>query len=117
MRNNTGDTLRIAHILESIETLQLILKNTSFDTFYANIEKRLATERLLEIIGEAISNISDETLNKSSIKIEWRKIKAFRNFVAHEYFRVDAQLVYSIATNEIIDLKNAMESISKINDD
>jgi uncharacterized protein with HEPN domain len=70
-----------------------------------------ATIRELEIIGEATGKISQETKEKYQ-NIDYRTIKDFRNVLAHEYFGVDMQIVWQIATKKLSYLK---EQILKIN--
>jgi len=89
------------------------LTNVSFEDFSKNLEKKLAIERLLEIIGEATNHISDEVLYNSKTSSPWKKIIATRNMISHEYFRVDEELLYQIATNSIIPLKKDIQTILK----
>ena len=109
MKEVLGDLLRLKHISRCILDLELILNEVEPDLFYRNTEKKYAVERLLEIIGEAINRVSIATLNLSNQKIPWRDIVDFRNFITHEYFRVDYTLVYKIATEEIPKIKSAVD--------
>jgi len=59
-----------------------------------------AVLRNLEIIGEAVKNISEGTRQKYP-KIKWRKMAGFRDIVAHEYFGIDDETVWDIIENEI----------------
>ena len=63
-----------------------------------------ATIRELEIIGEAAGKISDE-LKEKYANIDYRTVKDFRNVLAHEYFGVDMQIVWMVATQKIPELK------------
>ena len=56
------------------------------------------------VIGEAIANIPDE-IKKAVPTIEWRLIKDFRNFIVHEYFGVDARIVWDAVRQELPLLK------------
>lgn len=56
---------------------------------------QLALERQFEILGEAAAHVSDATQQQYAA-IDWRRIKNFRNLIAHEYFRIDyAQILYT----------------------
>lgn len=65
---------------------------------------RLAIERQLEIIGETANHISEDTLQEAP-EIDWRKIIAFRNFIVHEYFGVDLELLWGIIKINLPPLK------------
>src|ERR1044071_5480923 len=105
MKEKSGDLARLQHINNCISDLEQIFKEVDEDSFYRNVEKKYAAERLLEIIGEAVNKISSETLTKSPPTIPWRDIVNFRNIVSHEYFRVDYTMIYKLATEEIPKLK------------
>lgn len=54
--------------------------------------------------------MSDDIVDRDN-RIEWHKIKGFRNIVAHNYFGVDAEEVWQIIKNDIPDLKLKIESL------
>ena len=64
----------------------------------------------MEIIGEAVKNVSEETRQKYP-QIKWRKIAGFRDVVAHGYFGVNDETVWDIVENEITVLLNAVKTI------
>lgn len=100
------DLVRINHILNCIEDINEILNEVSEEEFLKNKEKKYSIERLLEIIGESTNHISEETLYDADNSTPWNKIISFRNFVAHEYFRIDYTIIYKLAKNQILPLKN-----------
>ena len=63
------------------------------------------------IIGEMAARISEEFKNKNS-HIDWTKIKAFRNIVAHNYFGIDAEEVWQIIKNKLPELKKQIEKLT-----
>lgn len=69
-----------------------------------------AIVRYLEIIGEASKNLSSETKNKSS-NIEWSKIISFRNFIVHNYFDVDWEIICKIIGEDIPKLKEQIKML------
>jgi uncharacterized protein with HEPN domain len=64
----------------------------------------------LEIIGEAVKNISEET-RQTYPQIKWRKIAGFRDIVAHEYFGVNEETIWDIVENEIPTLLAIVKTI------
>ena len=58
MRQPLSDELRVRHVLDAIKEIETYLHNVSNEGFLANSEKRFATIKQLEIIGEACARIS-----------------------------------------------------------
>jgi uncharacterized protein with HEPN domain len=52
------------------------------------------------VIGEMANKISIDFRNQNQI-IEWVKIISFRNFIAHDYFGIDAEEVWEIIKKDI----------------
>lgn len=53
MKGKIPDKIRIQHILDAISEIELYLTSVKFEDFIANSEKRFATIKQTEIIGEA----------------------------------------------------------------
>jgi len=49
-----------------------------------NRVKRLAIERLIEIVGEAANHVSKDIIEQNT-DIPWSKIIGLRNKIAHDY--------------------------------
>jgi uncharacterized protein with HEPN domain len=62
--------------------------------------RQLAVERLLEIIGESASALSDDFRARYT-DIAWRDIIGLRIVLAHHYHRVDPNQVWVIAEIEV----------------
>lgn len=62
------------------------------------------------IIGEAIKNIYEE-VRENYPDVEWKQIMAMRNVLAHEYWGVDEQVIWSAIRKNLPELK---EIITKI---
>ncbi len=66
------------------------------------------------IIGEQTFKLGEKFKEKNP-NVEWNKIKAFRNIIAHDYFGVDAEEVWGIIKKHIpILIKDFNELINKI---
>lgn len=79
-------------ILEYIERIEKYIGNLTENEFEKNSEKQDAVIRRIEIIGEAVKNISTETKDKYH-HIRWREIAGMRDVVIHQYFGVTVGLV------------------------
>jgi uncharacterized protein with HEPN domain len=78
-----------------------------FAEFEQNRLLRMAIERELEIIGEAVSRIKVRDANLPITGAE--KIKGTRNIIAHEYDRVDYRTIWSIVINHLPTLLSEVE--------
>jgi len=97
-------------ILECIEKIAIYLKDTTELDFKNNSEKQDAVIRRIEIIGEAVKSISNETRSNYQ-NIPWREIAGMRDIVIHLYFGVSIEMIWQVSTNEIPQLKNKIENI------
>ena len=101
-------------ILESIEHIQRFLDGASEDEFYNNVEKQDAVLRRLEIIGEAVKHLPDE-IREDHPDVPWRQIAGMRDIIIHEYFGITLEMVWVVATEDILDLKKKVEEIIESN--
>ena len=108
---NEFDKARLLHIIEAINYIESFIEGRVKDDLYNDPMLRFAIERQLEIIGEAANHLSDE-LKLTNPEIEWRKVIAFRNFIVHEYFGIDLELVWDIIANKIPPLKTVVERMN-----
>lgn len=94
----------IKHILEYTEGIYskegLIENNLLYDAVQMNFI----------ILGEAASKLSD-TAKDSLPNVDWRAIKGFRNFIAHDYFGVDSNVVWSAIKHHLPSLKTDIENL------
>ena len=61
---------------------------------------RLATERLIEIIGEAAGNLSPE-LRAAHPDVDWSGPRGLRTILAHRYFGIDVAVIQDVVRNEL----------------
>lgn len=110
MKKLLGDRARLLHILQAIHYVNEFLTDRPRHVLSEEPIVRFAVERQLEIIGEAVNHLSDDT-KAAAPSIEWRKIVAFRNFVSHEYFGIDTELLWDIATHKLEPLEKAIKQL------
>jgi uncharacterized protein with HEPN domain len=65
------------------------------------------------VIGEMVDKLSDKLIQETSDKIDWLKVKGFRNIIAHNYFGIDAEEVWQIINSSLTDLQKNLESLIK----
>jgi uncharacterized protein with HEPN domain len=90
-----GDELRLRDIRDAIGTIRSHIATGDFDRKTSD-----AVLYNLVVIGEAASQLSDETRSDAP-EIPWLRVVGLRNLIAHEYFRVDLDVVQSILAEQL----------------
>ncbi|MGV8083965.1 MAG: DUF86 domain-containing protein [Coriobacteriia bacterium] len=103
-------------IIVSCEEIGEIIEGWTIDDFARQRVQRLAVERLLITCGEAVSRLL--RLNPEltgSWKTNPRVVIGLRNFVTHEYDRIDIFVVFNAAQNASMQLlTDARKSLAGI---
>ena len=107
-----SDEVYLRHILDAVAHVEQFMGGLGKSEFIGNPLVHSAVIRQLEIIGEAVKNLSF-ALRKSHKNIAWRDIAGLRDKLIHEYFGVDLSLVWIIAVRDIPQLKLVVERILK----
>lgn len=94
-----SDDERVADILEAAEEV-VGLVAAGRDEWDRDRTRRLAVERLLEIVGEATRALSDDGRSRYP-EVPWQDVIGLRTVLAHHYHRVDPNQVWTIATVEV----------------
>ena len=108
MRSKLGDKVRLQLIIDTIQEIESYLVDVEFEAFLQNSMMRFACIKQMEIIGEASDHVTDE-IKAEFTDIEWAQIKGMRNVFVHEYFGVDANIVWEIIKEDIPVLKERIE--------
>lgn len=73
-------------------------------------------ERAIEIAGEAATQVSEET--KATLpEVAWKELSAVRIVLAHAYHRVDLDLLWGIAADDLPRVAGALRLSSGVEDD
>ena len=100
----------LKHILDAIQDINESINIISKEEFLRNKDIREANIRRIEVIGEAVKNISKEFRDKHK-EIEWSKIAGARDKIIHKYFEIDFDIVWEIIKNDLPKLKRDIEKI------
>lgn len=102
--------LYLKDIIISIKNIKKYTQGISFKTFVHDTKTIDAVVRNIEIIGEAANNIPNETKRNNS-NIPWREIISMRNKVLHEYFGVDAEILWKTIKEDLPELQNQIQNM------
>jgi uncharacterized protein with HEPN domain len=94
------DEVRLQHMLDAaVEIRQYVQSSTREDL---NRDRKLVHSlvRLLEIIGEAANQVSEE-LRDNVTEIPWPVLVSMRNRLIHAYFSINLDVVWSTSTEDI----------------
>ncbi len=94
------DATRLRHILESARKAARFANGRSSGDLFSDEMLLLAITRLLEIIGEAATGISEEFKARYP-EIPWRQMSGMRNRLIHGYFDVEPRLVWETVVTEL----------------
>jgi len=83
-----------------------------YDKFNNDYIAKNAIAMCILQIGESAGKLTDELKSKYS-KVPWRDIVATRNRAVHAYGSIDMEILWGIATTNIIELKIYCEDILK----
>jgi uncharacterized protein with HEPN domain len=94
-------------VLGSIDQIFEYTADISEGQFNADQKTRDAVMMHLIVIGEAVNRLPMDFRNKYE-SVEWMKIVRTRHIVAHEYGRVDSEIIWRIVTIYLPDTKQAL---------
>lgn len=103
------DRVYLLHIRDAI-TLIESYTSSGRDAFFADPMIRDAVLHNLQIIGEAVKNLS-ESLRTNHPAVPWRRIAGLRDVLVHQYFGVSATLVWQIVETNLPQLKRQVDDL------
>jgi uncharacterized protein with HEPN domain len=106
----------LIHIEQMLQTIERIFEYTHHFTdpeeFSDDYKTFDATLMNFIALGETVGKLSEKFRDRHD-QIEWRKIYAFRNIIAHDYFGIDQEEVLGIIRKHLPKLKNDLENLVK----
>jgi uncharacterized protein with HEPN domain len=99
----------LGHIRDAIDDITSYA-TVGRDAFMAERMRQDAVIRKLEIIGEAVKQLSDETKQRRP-EIPWKQIAGMRDRLTHAYFGVDLGLVWAVVERDLGALATAVMAL------
>lgn len=104
------DAASLQHTLDHSREALVLVKDKSRRELDDDRVLGLALVRLLEIIGEAASRVSETTRNRYP-EVPWAQIISLRNRLIHGYDSVDMDILWAILKNDIAPLVRQLQKI------
>ena len=108
-----GDVPALKDVLEAVGRIQRYVGAATLAEFLTKTETQDAVVRNLEVIGEAVKNLSSD-FRQEHEDIDWTRIAGLRDRLIHQYFSVDWDILWNIIQGRLPLLKL---QIAKLLDD
>ena len=109
-KGNRTYRMYLEDIQMAMNRIEEYISGLNFIDFKRDYKTVDAVIRNFEIIGEASKNLPQEIKEKYS-EIPWREMYLLRNKVTHEYFGVDYEIIWDVASNYLPDNKIQIDEI------
>jgi uncharacterized protein with HEPN domain len=103
------DRVNLAHIHDAIERIQSYTSD-GLQRFLADSMIQDAVVRNLEVIGEAVKGLSDDTRAQGP-DIPWTQIAEMRDVLIHHYFGVKLDIVWQVVIEHLPLLKDRVRKL------
>lgn len=87
-------------MLQAIERIRRYTRGKTFEDFTSDDMMYYAVVKNIEILCEASNMLTDEFRNKHP-QTPWKQVNGMRNYIVHEYFQVDNNVVWDVVTNDL----------------
>ena len=94
------DKVRLRHMLDASLEIQQYIHSSAREDLNSDRKLVHSLVRLLEIIGEAATQVSEE-LHNNIPEIPWPVLIGMRNRLIHAYFSINLDIVWSTSTEDI----------------
>jgi uncharacterized protein with HEPN domain len=100
----------LVDIRDEVAGIRDLTKNADASTFKASWAMKRAVQHALLIIAEAAKHVPPE-LKETQPDVPWQKIHGLGNLLRHEYRRVDSDILWSVVTDYLDQLDDAVAAL------
>ncbi len=97
-------------LLLAMNRIAEYIEGLTFVDFKKDYKTADAVIRNFEVIGEAARKLPSEVKEKY-YEVPWNEMYLLRNKVSHEYFGIDYEIIWDIASNYLPDNRKQIENI------
>ena len=103
------DRIYLQHIRDALDDIATYT-SAGRDAFFAERMRQDATIRKLEVIGQAVKNLSDSAKSQQP-HIPRKQIAGLRDKVIHDYFGVNLEIVWAVIEQDLPMLRRAIDHL------
>ena len=103
------DRAYLLHVRDAIERIRSYTSEGR-DAFMADTRTQDAVIRNIEIIGEAVKRLSEDSRSRRP-DIPWSQIAGMRDVLIHHYFGVKLETVWEVVDQNLSPLRVAVEDV------
>lgn len=109
-RLSQADEKALRHMLEFARMAGRLRRETRRGQLDERTERRLAVERLIELVGEAAKRVS--TAGREELAhIPWSLITGMRDKLTHRYDEIDPNILWDTLRNDLPRLVHLLEAV------
>ena len=96
-------------MIAAIDRILRYTEGKSYEDLVNDDMMYYAVVKNIEIIGEAANMLTTE-FQTTHPDTPWKMVKGMRNYIVHEYFQIDDVVVWDVVTNNLLPLKQQLQS-------
>jgi len=103
------DRAYLQHIRDALEDIHRYTSGGR-QAFFVDRMRQDATLRKLQVIGEAVKRLSEDTKSKQP-QIPWKQIAGMRDKVIHDYFGINLDIIWGVVEKSLPALERAVHEL------
>jgi uncharacterized protein with HEPN domain len=103
------DRVYLQHIRDALDDIANYA-NAGQEAFPAERMRQDPTLRKLQVIGQAVKNLSDRSQSRQP-HIPWKQIAGLRDEVIRDYFGVNLDIVSAVVEKDLPQLRRAVDAL------
>ena len=104
------DSIRLQHMLDAAREAEAFYQNKTRKSLDSDRKLTFALVKCIEIIGEAATQISNES-REALPQIPWSDIIAMRNRLIHAYFDINLDILWKTIVEDLPPLISELDKI------
>ena len=111
MSRKRRDREYLADLAEAVQRIVVYTGELTYEEFLADRKTQDAVLRNLQVMGEAVKNLSAPVKQMHS-HLPWKQMAGMRDKVVHDYFGINHDIVWALAKEELPVLLPSLTAIN-----